>query len=198
MTLLAGFDSAWTPRNSGALAEDLVADWQTKFQPDSTVILLDQPTVVRNHDGQRPVERIVSSTAGATLVFETYPVLALISLGWTLPGPRDPGRLPNHDPQRTKTFCIDDWSHVCNLAAGAFRSRGMKLLCGWAEQAAVKPNPRKSDQDCLDACLCLLVALHMAEGGDCLMAGDTQAATSWCRTAPPLPSNSKRAATLPA
>jgi predicted RNase H-like nuclease len=32
--------------------------------------------------------------------------------------------------------------------------------------------PRKHDQDALDACICLLVGLHFAEGRKCLMVGD--------------------------
>ena len=238
-TLLIGFDSAWTPNNSGALAavlcrddgtlqefesprlanyaeaEEIVTAWQKQFSPRSTVILLDQPIIVSNHEGQRPVEGIVSSPVSArlggmqpasisraemfgpqapvwsflrrfggpsdpsspdasTLVFETYPVLALIALGWTLPDSRVVGRLPKYNPQRTKTFSVEDWRHVCDLTGDAFQSRGMKLMSQWLEQAAAKPNPRKSDQDCLDACLCLLVALHIAEGRDCLVTGDTE------------------------
>ena len=91
MTLLIGFDSAWTPNNSGALAavlcrddgtlqefeslrianyaeaEEIVAGWQKQFAPRSTVILLDQPIIVSNPEGQRPVEGIVSSPVSARL-----------------------------------------------------------------------------------------------------------------------------------
>lgn len=34
--------------------------------------------------------------------------------------------------------------------------------------------PRKRDQDCLDVCICMVVALHLAEGGECLMVGDLE------------------------
>jgi predicted RNase H-like nuclease len=152
-TLLVGFDSAWTPTNSGALvgalhfddgtfhglgtpqivdyraAEDVILKWQTEQVPTATVVLLDQPTIVTNTAGQRPVENIVGSPIGLryggmqpantgkaemfgegapvwpflarfggpadplkpvadTRVFETYPVLAMIALGWTLPDSR--------------------------------------------------------------------------------------------------------------
>lgn len=84
-TLLVGFDSAWTPTNSGALigvlraddstfkelgapqevnfhqAEQKILDWQSEFNPDATIVLLDQPTIVSNVSGQRPVENLVSS-----------------------------------------------------------------------------------------------------------------------------------------
>ena len=84
MILLVGFDSAWTACNSGAIAglllprggafreigppqvvnyaeaEQLTLDWQRQFRPDRTLVLLDQPTIVTNSTGQRPVEGIVS------------------------------------------------------------------------------------------------------------------------------------------
>ena len=149
-TLLIGFDSAWTCANSGALAgllhcgdgefrelgpplavdypcaEDVIRSWQAKLAPAATMVLLDQPTIVENAAGQRPVENIVGSVVSRrcggmqpantskkgmfdssapvwrflarfggpanplvpvtnTMVIETYPVLAMIALGWTLP-----------------------------------------------------------------------------------------------------------------
>jgi hypothetical protein len=51
---------------------------------------------------------------GESLVFETYPVLAMIALGWTLPDSRPTGRLPKYNPQRRQTFSTDDWRHVCS------------------------------------------------------------------------------------
>jgi len=113
------------------------------------------------------------SPVSGTLVFETYPVLVLIALGWTLPAARTAGRLPKYNPQRTKAFSLEDWRHVCNSASATFFRLGLNEMSGWLEEAAAKPAPRKSDQDALDACLCLLVALHMGEGRDCLMVGDT-------------------------
>lgn len=84
-TLLVGFDSAWTPTNSGALvgalhfdggtfqglgapqivdyrkAERVSLNWQAEQTPTATIVLLDQPTIVKNATGQRPVENIVGS-----------------------------------------------------------------------------------------------------------------------------------------
>ncbi len=112
------------------------------------------------------------SPQAGTCVYETYPVLALIALGWTLPHARAAGRLPKYNPQRRKTFSPDDWRHVAHLASAEFSSRGLQDTSRWLDEAAAKDAPRKSDQDCLDACLCLLVALHLAEGRDCLFVGD--------------------------
>jgi predicted RNase H-like nuclease len=238
-TLLVGFDSAWTTTNSGALvgtvrlndgtfhglgtpqivdyreAELVILKWQAEQRPTATVVLLDQPTIVKNATGQRPVENIVGSPVSLryggtqpantareemfgneapvwpflnrfggpadplepiadTRVFETYPVLTMIALGWTLPDSRPAGRLPKYNPDRKKTFSTSDWQYVCGLAYGAFRERGLMEIAGWIDTAAQKTSPRKNDQDGLDACLCLVVAFHLAERKDCLMVGDMQ------------------------
>ena len=57
---------------------------------------------------------------------------------------------------------------------GAFQERGLSEIVDWIERYARKISPRKNDQDGLDACLCLLVALHLIEGKDCLMVGDCE------------------------
>lgn len=238
-TLLVGFDSAWTRTNSGALVGALLLDdgtfhdlgpprvvdypqaqaailkWQAERVPMSTIILLDQPTIVENPTGQRIVENIVGSTVsrrsggmqpantsrkemfgrdapiwpflmrfggpanplepvGDTHVIETYPVLTLIALLWTLPDIRPEGRLPKYNPERRKTFSISDWERVCGLASSSFRERGLMEIVRWVDDAARKTSPRKTDQDGLDACLCLLVALFLVERKDCLMVGDGQ------------------------
>jgi predicted RNase H-like nuclease len=84
-TLLVGFDSAWTADNSGGLvgllrsddgklhelgpplivdyrqAEEAILNWQIEHAPSATIVLLDQPTIVPNPKGQRPVENLVGS-----------------------------------------------------------------------------------------------------------------------------------------
>lgn len=240
-TLLVGFDSAWTANNSGGLvgvlhsddgnvrelgspqivdypqAQAVISNWQAEFSPKATVILLDQPTIVPNPSGQRPVENIVSSIVGlryggmqpantskqemfglrapiwpflswfggaanplelvvGNRVFETYPVLAMISLGWTLPDssphPRPTGRMPKFNPDRRKNFSLPDWRYVCRRASDEFKDRELKGIVQWINDAGQLSKPRKEDQDRLDACLCLLVALHLAEGKECLMVGN--------------------------
>jgi predicted RNase H-like nuclease len=240
-TLLVGFDSAWTANNSGALvgalrwdsgaldelgppmvvnyadAERVVKGWQDQFKPTATVQLLDQPTIVNNATGQRPVENIVGSSVGrryggmqlasmartemfgeeapvwqyldqfggpanpmdgcgVTGVIETYPVLAMIALRWTLPDPdgRPAGRLPKYNPRLKKKFSIDDWQHVCGSVLSEFSERRLGGTAQWIEDLRRKVEPRKCDQDGLDACICLLVALYLAEGKECLMVGNTE------------------------
>lgn len=236
--LLVGFDSAWTPGNAGALvavlrrsdgsylelgdpqlvsfpkAAALIADWQATLNPTSTLVLLDQPTIVPNATGQRPVENIVGAPvslryggvqpasrtrremfgdgapiwpflaqfggaadplqlAAGTQVIETYPVLALTFLGWTRDdAQRVTGRLPKYNPQRRATFSPDDWRFVAERLAAAFAERGLSQATAWTLWAASLTAPRKADQDALDASLCLLVALYLSEGRECLMVGD--------------------------
>jgi predicted RNase H-like nuclease len=236
-TLLVGFDSAWIPTNSGALvgllrandgsfqelgspqvvnyreAEVTILKWQAQQKPSATIVMLDQPTIVKNVAGQRPVENIVASPVslryggmqpantarkemfgkdapvwqfltkfggpanpleppGGTQVFETYPVLAIIALDWTLSDSRPAGRLPKYNPERKKTFSISDWRHVCQLTSSAFHDRGLMGVVRWLDDAAQSAAPRKSDQDGLDACICLLAAVYLAELRECLMVGD--------------------------
>jgi predicted RNase H-like nuclease len=240
-TLLVGFDSAWTAHNSGAMAglfrrndggyqelgppmvanfadaERLVRHLQEEWKPTNTVQLLDQPTIVNNATGQRPVENIVGSAVSRryggmlsanrsqkemfgddapvwhyldqfggpadpltgcaiTGVIETYPVLAKIALGWTVPDPggRPTGRLPKYNPQRKRTFSIQDWQHVCRSMWIEFSNRRLSGIAQWIEDASQKVRPRKEDQDRLDACICLLVALHFSEGRKCLLVGDLE------------------------
>lgn len=238
--LLIGFDSAWTASKSGAIvgafcsddgtlralglpqtanyreAAAVILGWQAELCPTTTIVLLDQPTIVKNETGQRPVENIVSPSvcrryggmqpantarhemfgrdapvwpfleqfggvadplnpvATGGQVFETYPVLAMLALGWTLPDSRPSGRLPKYNPERKKTFTLEDWRYLCTQLSGQFRERGLTEIVEWLDEAGRKPSPRKRDQDCLDACLCLLVALYLVEQRDCLMVGDQQ------------------------
>jgi len=106
-------------------------------------------------------------------VFETYPVLAMIALGWVLPDSRATGRLPKYNPERRKTYSDSDWRFVCDRTAGAFRRRGLTSIAEWIDAMSVA-RPRKSDQDGLDACVCLLVAMHLTAAGKGLMVGDLQ------------------------
>jgi predicted RNase H-like nuclease len=237
--LLVGFDSAWTTSNSGAIAgcvrlddgslrelgeprvvdfpvaTDIIVEWQRQEDAATTLVLLDQPTIVKNASGQRPVENIVSSAVSlryggmqpantsktemfgveapvwpflarfggavdpcrpgmATSVLETYPVLMMIAMGWMLPDHRPKGRLPKYNPERRKTFSLSDWAHVCAKASAEFRHRGLGGVADWIDAVAEQRRPRKSDQDKLDACLCLLVALDLAEYRNCLMVGNVE------------------------
>jgi predicted RNase H-like nuclease len=236
-SLCVGFDSAWTAGNSGGIvgavrtsdgnyveiglpkvvsflqAEEMICAWQEKWHPKRTLVLIDQPTIVPNATGQRPVENIVASLVSrlrggmqpanttrvgmfcpnapiwpflrkfggaanprdpirGTAVYETYPVLAMIALGWTIQNADESYRLAKYNPARRKTFSLEDWRHVSKLTEDALTHYGLLGIAGWIHEIGEKPAPRKADQDCLDACVCLLVALHAAQEGKCLKIGD--------------------------
>ena len=176
-------------------------------------MFVDQPTIVKNLTGQRPVEQIVSSIVGSryggmqpaytgkldmfgpeapiwsflarfggaanpllpsmrTEVIETYPVLMMISLGWSLTDMRPGGRLPKYNPDRRETFSRSDWEYVCVRARDAVVTFNLAEMAKWLDEMARLARPRKTDQDKLDAVLCLLAALHMVVGNDCIMVGD--------------------------
>ncbi len=237
-TLLIGFDSAWSEKNRGGIvgllrlddgsfkslgkpcavnfleAEKKICCWKSENQVEATVVMIDQPTIVKNDSGQRPVENIVSSPVGrrrggvqsantgdrkkdmfgkgapiwgflkklggptnprnpieGTNVIETYPVLSIIALGWTLYDENQKyDRLPKYNP-KNKNFSGDDWKYLCSKVKDKFNNLNVSDIVCWLNDCECKTKPKKADQDCLDACICLLVALSLAEREKCLMIG---------------------------
>ncbi len=100
-------------------------------------------------------------------------MLCLIALGWVLPDIRKSGRLPKYNPGRRPTFSIKDWEYLCEQMANELVERKLSELKKWISEIKRKRNPCKSDQDSLDACICLLCAMHLVERKDCLMIGNT-------------------------
>jgi predicted RNase H-like nuclease len=237
--LLVGFDSAWTRKKSGALAgavrepcggwtelgiplkadfptaSQVIRGWIEEVAPDSVVVMLDQPTIVQNSKGQRPVENLVAGPVSRAYggvqpanrgrvemfgvdapvwefldefggpadllqsptkswVIETYPALALLSLGWALPDPKREFRLPKYNPARRKTFRVQDWVHVCRTLGHDLWSSGLHDISDWLSDLEASEKPRKTDQDGVDACLCLAIGIRLIEGGRCLMVGDNR------------------------
>ncbi len=86
-----------------------------------------------------------------------------------------PGRhsKSQYNPTRNKSFSISDWQHVCQLTSSAFGECGLPEIVEWLDRPTQRNMPRKIDQDGLDACICLLAALYLAEAKSCLMVGNT-------------------------
>lgn len=236
--LVVGFDSAWSAKKRGALAgviwrdsgaflelcsgvprlcnfaeaDTIIRFWQREHGVQKTIVLLDQPTVVSNLAGQRPVENLVSSVIGRhcsavqpanlsrqnlfganapvwsflarfggaadplapvkqTAVIETYPALALIALDWVIADPPRKARLPKYNPDRRSPTLRSDWEFVCTRLGQEFRGRNLPALADWVAAIAALDKPSKPDQDRLDACICLLVGLHILVSNHCLMIG---------------------------
>lgn len=215
-----GFDSAWTGKTPGGIAcatfekdrpPAFVEPKLVHFEEAARIIerlrdecryvlvAIDQPTLVPNETGMRPVERVAATLIGslgsgvqpafrgrrATFgpdapiwkfldrigarenppaartatdglhLVEVFPALALPALE---PRILTRGRAACYNP-KNRNFSLSDW----RLAATAVRRHasdlGLPPLSRWAGEAARLAAPTKSNQDLLDAAVCLLVAL---------------------------------------
>jgi len=109
--------------------------------------------------------------AGARGAFaiEVFPALGNLGL---FPEFRERGRVPKYNPTR-KTFRLDDWSRICALAADEYRREGLGEVEGCCRNLSSITRPRKQDQDCLDAMLCLLTGIiFVRTPSRCAVLGD--------------------------
>lgn len=225
--VIFGFDSAWTDsaRAPGAIcAMAFDGEGRATFHPPELVsfagaldwiaarreghpfslVALDQPTIVPNATGSRPVDKVAASLvsfAGGGVqpanrskrgmfddaapvwafiaglgamqnpeaarnapdghhLIEVFPALALPSLetGFAT-------RLgaPKYNPRGHK-FRLTDWQRVTAVLQAQAEALWLPDLARWAEDAGRLAAPRKSDQDRLDAALCLLIGLLWRAG----------------------------------
>lgn len=227
-TVIFGFDSAWTdaPKAPGAIcAVAFDARGQVQFHEPRLVsfaearafidglrkdfavslVALDQPTVVPNAAGSRPVDKVAASlvsfvgggvqpanrskigmfcdnapvwsflssldatedpmqartaSAGHFLI-EVFPALALPALE---DGFAQRLRGPKYNPQNRKKFRLEDWQAVAGVIERSAEQFGVHSLVGWARQMRNATQPRKFDQDKLDAALCALIGLSWRAG----------------------------------
>lgn len=239
--VLIGFDSAWTDssRNPGAIAACVLAGGQhaafhqprlatfgearrfteeVTAEADFVLIAIDQPTVVPNLDGCRPVDRVAGSVIsrlkggvqparrggmGAAMfgdgapiwkflakvnaiqnplearrapsgrfVMEVFPALALPAI---VPSIWERGCAAKYNPVASK-FDPNDWRIVASGVATFVRGLGADVLAEWVDDQASRDTLRKADQDCLDAAICLAIALGWRFGppNNILLIGDEQ------------------------
>lgn len=109
------------------------------------------------------------ATSGLHLI-EVFPALALPSMEASFFG-----RLcgPRYNPGRKKTFRMGDWKRVADAASRAFEVMAFAEQAEWCSELRDLPAPRKSDQDQLDAMLCLLIGLRwrLEDRSESLMLG---------------------------
>ncbi len=110
---------------------------------------------------------------GSANVFETYPVLVIIALGWLLPDDsRSTGRLPKYNPDRRKTFSESDWKYLCCKVRKQLQEFGLHDLSDWVASVTNTVNLGKHTQDNLDACICLIAGLYMVCEENFMVIGD--------------------------
>lgn len=227
-TVVFGFDSAWTdtPKTPGAICAIAFDDrGQAQFHEPRLVsfadaltfvetlrqdfavslVAVDQPTVVRNAAGSRPVDKVaaalvsfvgggvqpanrskvgmfcdnspiwsflsalkatedpVEARAARTghFLIEVFPALALPALEDSFA--RRLGA-PKYNPQNRRKFRLDDWRSVSRVIQATADGLGASGLAEWADQMHALSQPRKPDQDRLDAALCALIGLAWRAG----------------------------------
>ena len=227
-TIIFGFDSAWTdaakaPGAICAIAFDergqvefheprLVSFADARafirsLRQDFSVSLvaLDQPTVVPNSAGSRPVDKVAGSlvsfvgggvqpanrskigmfcddspvwsflsdlnatqdpieartaSAGHFLI-EVFPALALPAFEDAF---SQRLRAPKYNPQNRKKFRLEDWRSVTRVVQTTAQGFDVSGLADWSDRMHALSQPRKADQDKLDAALCALIGLAWRAG----------------------------------
>ncbi len=227
-----GFDSAWAGNAPGGIASaafspDRLVDVRLPepagfdeaaeiFEElasthDYVLVAIDQPTIVPNQTGSRPVDRVAASLisrlrggvqpanqgktmSGRTIqskvrmfgpeapiwrfiqrldavqnppesrsaatgrhMVEVFPALALPALE---PAILERKRAARYNPANRRRFSLPDWRLVARAASRHAAALHLDDLAEWARDLAELPKPSKTDQDCLDAAICLIVALH--------------------------------------
>ncbi|ABE37251.1 conserved hypothetical protein [Rhodopseudomonas palustris BisB5] len=101
-------------------------------------------------------ERCKASRDGL-FIMEVFPALALPAFH-----PGFCGRLsaPRYNPARSKTFRQSDWEKVTKVVGEQVDAMQCPSFNDWCASLSSVPKPKKSDQDKLDASICLLIALH--------------------------------------
>lgn len=90
-------------------------------------------------------------------IMEVFPALALASLDTAFFG-RLKG--PRYNPDRKKTFRVEHWIRVAEIAAQESDALGCGELAEWCRASGRIAQPRKAHQDMLDSALCVLIALR--------------------------------------
>ena len=224
-----GFDSAWADKEPGGVcfatlegnrlvdygcpepayfdhAKSVIERCSSHTQ-HYTLIAIDQPTMVPNWTGMRPVERVAGSVKqgvqpayrGKESVFgpsapiwtfldslqaseqpeeaqraseglhliEVYPGLALSAF---FDSKADDLPLSVHyNPAKQFT----DWQRVAEAVAMQANRLRLAPFADWANSMSKESHPEKTDQDCLDALICLIVACKWRrQDPDMLVVGD--------------------------
>ena len=97
------------------------------------------------------------SAASGLHAIEVFPALALPALE---PAILERKRAARYNPANRRRFSLSDWRLVARAASRHAAALRLTALSEWAHDLAEIPKPTKTDQDCLDAAICLIVALQ--------------------------------------
>jgi predicted RNase H-like nuclease len=89
-------------------------------------------------------------------IMEVFPALALPAFHDDFCGRL---RAPRYNPAR-RTFRREDWVRVVEVVAAESEKLGCSVVTEWCTPLGALSNPHKSDQDRLDAVICLLIAIR--------------------------------------
>ena len=231
-----GFDSAWAGKSPGGIVYATFEQDRLHCLPDPelvcfdeaaqiikrlegkcqyVLVAIDQPTLVPNESGMRPVERVAASLIGQLRsgvqpanrgkskmfspdapiwkflkcigarenppaartakdglhLMEVFPALALPALEPVIMERKCAAR---YNP-KNKNFSLRDWKLVASAVQRHADALHLEPLSRWASEAAKCAVPKKEDQDCLDAAICLLIALYWRAPRDCsIVIGDAK------------------------
>jgi predicted RNase H-like nuclease len=98
------------------------------------------------------------ATDGRHLI-EVFPALALPGFEPAFYGPKAG---PKYNPEKRGKFKLDDWRATVRAVFGEARRLGCEPAAQWALAIDIE-EPRKAEQDKLDAIICLLVGLRWSE-----------------------------------
>ncbi|MDE2869599.1 MAG: DUF429 domain-containing protein [Chloroflexota bacterium] len=227
-----GFDSAWAGKAPGGIASATFSQdrlvhtrlpepasfdhaaaiiEELKSTHHYVLVAIDQPTIVPNQTGSRPVDRVAASLisrlgggvqpanqgktrSGRTMpskvrmfgpeapiwrflrrldavqnppqsrsavngrhAIEVFPALALPALE---PAILERKRAARYNPANRRRFSLPDWRLVALAASRHAAALRLSDLSEWARNLAELARPTKTHQDCLDAAICLIVALQ--------------------------------------
>ena len=97
------------------------------------------------------------SAASGCHAIEVFPALALPALE---PAILERKRAARYNPAKPRRFSLPDWHLVALAASRHAAALHLDGLSQWARDLADLPKPSKTDQDCLDAAICLIVAVQ--------------------------------------
>lgn len=95
--------------------------------------------------------------ASGLYLMEVFPALALAGLNSTF---CERLKAPRYNPERRKTFQLNHWRDVIETIRNYSVHAAIELIDHWCDEAKSLTQPKKADQDKLDAMICALIGLH--------------------------------------